>query len=222
MPVDAEQVDELVESGLEIRSYTPDLEVRSTKRGREVTGIAVPWDVETEIDEYLIEGFRRGAMDHQFPAAHRVAFSREHIKLGGSLIGRGLEMRNDAAGLWVKLLASRTPLGEETAQLLDDKALRQLSVAFEPRRRVVTRSAAQVRNRAGQLVDSRGRSTVWRTRVDLREVAVVMEGAYGDLAAALAVRHKKQEEEPRPGLVEAQQTLDKWRPLPVPPAPPYA
>lgn len=207
MPVlDDQAVEDLLDSGLQVRQFTPDLEVRETKKGRVVRGISVPWDVEAEIDEWLIEGFRRGVVDHQLDSAHRVAFARGHMNLGGVLIGRGLQMRNDAAGLYTEMLASRTPVGEETVELIKDGALRHQSVAFQPRLREASPS---------KLVE--GRTAIWRTKIDLKEVAMVLEGAYGDLAAAMSVRHKQDAETVRPGLVEAQRVIDQLPPLPAPP-----
>lgn len=182
-----------------VRSWQPDLEVRSTAKGRSIVGIAVPWDVEEEIDPYLVEGFRAGAFDHQFGAFHRIKLSREHITLGGQLIGRGMEARNDAAGLWVQMLVARTPLGDETLALVEDGALSHLSVGYLARQ---SRPAPSTRYR--------GRDTQWRLRGDLVEVAVVLEGAYGDLASATGVRAR----DTRPGIHEAQRVLDSLPLLP--------
>jgi len=187
---------------LQIRSFTPDLEVRSSAKGRTVVGIAVPWDVETELDPYLIEGFRRGAFDHQLEAFYRVKLSREHIIKGGILIGRGLQARNDAKGLYVEMLASRTAVGEETLQLVQDGALADLSVAFWPRQQT----------KAPSLL-IRGRDAVWRTKGQLEEVAVVLEGQYAraGFESALGVRSAQPA---RPGINEAQRVLDEWPLLP--------
>jgi HK97 family phage prohead protease len=207
VPLDDDVVEEFLDSGVHVRQFSTDLEVRESRKGRIVRGIAVPWDVEAEIDEWLIEGFRRGAFDHQFGSEFRVAFGRNHINLGGTLIGRGQEFRNDAKGLYVEMLTSRTPVGEETVELVRDRALRYMSVAFQPR---LNKPAPS------QLVANR--TAIWRTKGDIREVAMVLEGAYGDLAEALGVRHKADADTPRPGLVEAQRALDELRPLPAPPA----
>ncbi len=80
-------------------------------------------------------------------------------------------MRDDAAGLYVELRASRTPVGDETLELVKDGALDQLSIMFRER---------QNRRLAGGVTE--------RVKADLAEVAVVMQGAYGDLAAAVGVR----------------------------------
>lgn len=153
------------------RSFRPDLQVRSGGDGRTIMGIAVPYNAPTRIDNQLVEQFARGAFNHQIREASRVKFAREHMMLGGTLIGAASLLRDDAAGLYVELRASRTPIGDETLELVKDGALNQLSVMFLER---------QNRRLAGGVTE--------RVKADLREVAVVMEGAYGDLATAVGVR----------------------------------
>jgi HK97 family phage prohead protease len=153
------------------RSFAPDLEVRSSGDGRTVYGIAVPWAAPTKIDDELVEQFARGAFNHQLRAAGRVKFEREHVELGGTLIGALTTMRDDAAGLYVEMRASRTPVGDETLELIKDGALDQLSIKFRER---------QNRRLAGGITE--------RVKAHLAAVAVVMEGAYGDKAMAAGVR----------------------------------
>lgn len=153
------------------RSFRPDLEVRSSGDGRTIYGIAVPYNAPTRIDDQLVEQFERGAFNHQLGAAHRVKFAREHVLLGGVLIGAASAMRDDASGLYVELRASKTPVGDETLELVRDGALNQLSIMFRER---------QNRNLAGGITA--------RVKADLHEVAVVMEGAYGELASAVGIR----------------------------------
>ena len=153
------------------RSFAPDLQVRSGGDGRTIFGIAVPWDAPTRINDSLVETFARGAFNHQLRDPSRVKFAREHVVLGGTLIGAAVALRDDAAGLYVELRASRTPVGEETLELVKDGALDQLSIAFRER---------QNRRLGGGVTE--------RVKADLNEVAVVMEGAYGELAAAAGVR----------------------------------
>jgi HK97 family phage prohead protease len=153
------------------RSFTPDLEVRAGGDGRTVFGIAVPWNAPTRIDDVLVEQFARGAFSHQLRSASRVKFEREHVELGGTLIGALSLMRDDPAGLYVEMRASRTPVGDETLELIKDGALDQLSIKFRER---------QNRKLAGGITE--------RVRADLAAVAVVMEGAYGHLATTAGVR----------------------------------
>jgi len=159
-----------------IRTFQPDLEVRSAAQGgdgRTIFGIAVPWNAPQRIDDKLIEQFARGAFSHQLRAANRVRTAREHVQLGGSLIGVTTLLRDDAAGQYWEARISKTPLGDETLELVKDGALSHLSVAFRER-------PGGNRRLPGGVVE--------RTRADLMEVAVVMQGAYGDLAMASGVR----------------------------------
>jgi HK97 family phage prohead protease len=156
------------------RSFSPDLEVRSGGDGRTIFGIAVPYNAPTRIDDSLVETFARGAFNHQLNRPNRVKFAREHVLLGGEIIGAASMLRDDAAGLYVELRAARTAKGDETLELVKDGALDQLSIMFRE---------AKNRRLAGGVVE--------RQTADLREVAVVMEGAYGELAAAAGVRSKQ-------------------------------
>ncbi len=164
-----------------IRSFAPQLEIRSTAKGgdgRTIEGIAVPYGSPQRIDSTLVEQFARGAFNAQINAPNRVRFSREHMSLGGSLIGRAVELRDDAAGLWGAWRVSATTAGDETLTLVEDGVLDELSVGFRERQ-----------NR--RLADG----TIERVRAHLVEVSLVLEGAYGRGAMVSAVR-------------EAQDTLD--------------
>lgn len=156
------------------RSFAPDLQVRSGGDGRTIYGIAVPWNAPTRIDDSLVEQFARGAFSHQLAKPSRVKFAREHVLLGGEIIGAASMLKDDAAGLYVELRAARTPRGDETLELVKDGALDQLSIMFRE---------AKSRRLAGGVTE--------RVTADLREVAVVMEGAYGELAAAAGVRSRQ-------------------------------
>ena len=158
-------------SGTHYRSFRPDLEVRSRGDGRTIFGIVVPYNAPTRIDERLVEQFARGAFNHQLKEPSRVKLSREHVLLGGALIGAGSLFRDDAAGLYGELRASKTPIGDETLELVKDGALNHLSIMFEER---------QNRRLSGGVTE--------RVTAALREVAVVMQGAYGELATAAGVR----------------------------------
>lgn len=157
-----------------IRAFTPELEIRASAKGgdgRTVVGIAVPYGTRQRIDSTLVESFARGAFNHQLNAPNRVKFSREHLSYGGALIGRAMELRDDAAGLWGAWRVSATPLGDETLELVKDGALDELSVGFMERQ-----------NR--RLDDG----TIERVKADLVEVSLVLQGAYGRSALVSAVR----------------------------------
>lgn len=153
------------------RAFTPDLEVRSGGDGRTIVGIAVPYNRAQRIDARLVEQFAPAAFRAQLGAVHRVRFAREHVKLGGALIGRTMLLRDDAAGLYGEWRVSRTVLGDETLELIKDGALRELSIGF---------LEGQNRRLAGGVTE--------RVTATLTEVAVVVQGAYGDGATVAAVR----------------------------------
>lgn len=161
------------------RSYRPDLEVKSGGDGRTIYGIAVPWGAPTRINKDLVEEFVSGAFDHQIRDPRRVKYAREHMLLGGELIGALSLMRNDALGLYTEMRVSRTPKGDETLELVRDGALNELSIWFEPR---------QDRRAAGGVLQ--------RVKAHLREVASVLQGAYGELATTAGVRSAAQFAEP--------------------------
>jgi HK97 family phage prohead protease len=163
------------------RAYLPELEiVRSADggSGRDVEGILVPYGKRQFIHEGLTEMFAESAFRHQIAAMHRVHFAREHVQLGGSPIGRIMEAREDAKGLRGTMRVSATELGDETLTLIADGVLTELSVGFIPRR-------------DRRLADG----TVERTKADLTEIAVVLNGAYGQGAKVLAVRSEQEQDD---------------------------
>jgi HK97 family phage prohead protease len=172
------------------RSYQPDLEVKSGGDGRTIYGIAVPFNAPTRIGPDLVEQFSRGAFNHQLAAPQRVKFAREHMALGGELIGAASVLRDDPAGLYGEWRVSRTPTGDATLELVRDGALDQLSIAF--------------RSRQHQIMPG---GVVNRTKADLSEVAVVLAGAYGELATAGGVRSLSAGY-PSPGLPVSAELLD--------------
>lgn len=156
------------------RPVSADLEVRSSGGQRTIVGIAVPYGVPQRINARLTEQFRRGAFAAQINAAHRIVFTRDHYgdgTLGGHIIGKATLLRDDAAGLYGEFRVSRTMVGDETLELVRDNVLTDLSIGF----------------REGQNA-SLGGGIVERVTAELREVAVVPEGAYGERALVTAVR----------------------------------
>src|SRR5690606_11874528 len=156
------------------RSFTPDLEIRSAAQGgdgRTIVGLAVPYGQAVRIDAHLTEQFARGAFKAQLRAAARIPFTRDHMAHGGTLIGKSLLLRDDPAGLYGEWRVSRTAAGEETLELVRDGVLDQLSIGFR-----------EGQNR--RLKDG----TIERVSAELREVSVVLHGAYGELATVSGVR----------------------------------
>lgn len=157
-------------SDRQYRTFGSELEVRSNSDGRTIYGIAVPWGVPKRITGNLVEQWASGAFDHQLRSVRRIRFAREHVDLGGTLIGTLTDMRNDAAGQYVELRAARTPLGDETIELAKEGAL-DLSIGFHER---------QNRRLPGGITE--------RVTADMFEVAAVVEGAFGELAMPAGVR----------------------------------
>lgn len=167
----------------QFRTFAPCLEVRTgaNQDGRTIYGIAVPWNAPMRINDGLVEEFAPGAFDHQIRAHRgqlgapvmRISYAREHLPLGGKLIGRVSMMRNDTAGQYVELRVAKTPDGDETLELVREGALPHLSVGFRERHDGNLRKAGGV---------------VCRTKADMFEIASTLEGAYGDLAMAAGVR----------------------------------
>lgn len=179
----------------EFRELPPgQLEIRAAKDGgsdgRTVYGIAVPYNQKMRIDSTLTEMFVRGAFDEQVNAGRfggRVPYARNHLAHGGSVIGKTLLLRDDAAGLYGEWRVSNTPLGNETLELLKDGALDQQSIGFRDQA-------------GGHRRESDG--TVTRTKSMLTEVAVVVRGAYGEHAAVAGVRHESGQPCPTCGHAE--------------------
>lgn len=167
------------------RTFDAELSLRAAGAGgdgRTVHGIAVPYGVPQYIYDGLTEEFVRGAFDHQLRAANRVRLSREHVDLGGSLIGAVRTLEDKPDGLHFSARVSKTVAGDETLELIKDGALRQVSIGFRERPHGNRRTDGNV---------------IQRTAADLFEVALVMEGAYGEQAELAGVRSRQGSIDPR-------------------------
>lgn len=71
-----------------------------------------------------------GAFDASLAGGHTVRFLRQHDH--SKVLGTVLELKADAHGLHGRFKISRTPLGEETYQLLKDGALDSFSIGYLP------------------------------------------------------------------------------------------
>lgn len=167
------------------RTFDADLSLRSTgagSDGRTVFGRAVPYNTPQFIYDGLTEEFVSGAFDHQLRAANRVRAAREHVQLGGVLIGAARSLRDEPDGLYFEARVSKTVAGDETLELIHDKALRQVSIGFRERPHGNRRTSSNV---------------IQRTAADLFEIAFVMDGAYGEDAEVAGVRSRQQHVDPR-------------------------
>jgi HK97 family phage prohead protease len=199
------------------RPVDADLEIMRAEQGgsdgRTVFGILVPWNHPQRIDATLTEQFERGSADHVIAAgergrapgglpAYRMHFAREHVRQGGSPVGRTCLLRDDSAGLYGEWRVSATPTGDELLELIKDGVYRELSVGF--------RAAPQWSRR---MVDG----TLSRTRFDPFEAAAVLRGAYADAAFVGGVRDESDELAglARDRLTRARAVLADW-PMPMP------
>lgn len=163
-------------SAMQIRSFTPELEVSVKGSKREIEGIAVPYFRPVKIYEGLTEQFEPAVVEHQRSAMHRIKASHEHALLGGVLVGHTIHMEDTAEGLFWRSKIAKTRDGDDVLGLVEAGSLEHLSVGFrEP-----------IRSR--RLAGPNGEVITSRVRVDLYEVAFTREGAYGELATIGGVR----------------------------------
>ena len=176
-------------AGQLFRRFKTDLEVVRAKGSaddRIVKGIAVPWDVEISVDGWLTESFRRGVADHQNNPGglQRIKFSSEHMYLGGKAVGVTRKLRNDSAGLYGEWYVSETRDGDDALTYALDNVMDQLSVGFRERPDGNEWPIDPATGRPS------GRKVI-RKKVDLFEVALVPEGAYGTGATVTGFRAAK-------------------------------
>lgn len=155
---------------MELRSFATELELRSASK-RILCGILVPYGVDQWIDDELTERFEPGVCAHQFRSAHRIMLSHQHSNVPGfTPLGRAVELRDEPGGLYGELRIAPSMLGDHFLSLAKEGDLKQWSVGFIPERDVQD-----------------GNVTV-RMKATVKEVALVQEGAYGELASVGAVR----------------------------------
>lgn len=162
-------------AGVEVRGYLePEFEILREAQGgdgRTIVGVLVPYGVRQQITSSLTESFRAGAAAHIVARPKLVRFAHEHVKLGGKVIGRAVELREDAIGLIGHLRASKTAAGDEALELVRDGVIDELSIGF--------RAVRDQRHPDG---------LVERVRVDILEAALVLQGAYGQAARITGMR----------------------------------
>jgi HK97 family phage prohead protease len=152
-----------------------DVEIRTVAGKRELRGIIVPFNTAQRIDSRLTERFLPGVFRKQLAAPHRIPLFRDHEMHGGTLIGKALELREDAAGQYGAFRVAPTLAGDEALALVEDGALNQWSIGF---REGQNRRAPD--------------GTVERVSAILTETAIVLRGAYGDEAAIHEVREEQE------------------------------
>lgn len=154
-----------------------DLELRGSD-GRTVVGLAVPFDVPTEIRDPMgsyVESFKRGAfartLAERGAARVKLVAVHDYRKLP---LGRLTQAVEDTAGLRIEARISATAAGDEALELVRDGALDSFSIGFAPV--------------AGGDRWSRDRTSVERIEVRLHEVSLVPFPAY-ETALIAGVRH---------------------------------
>ncbi|MDR3067993.1 MAG: HK97 family phage prohead protease, partial [Cellulomonas sp.] len=161
---------------LAVREFT----VRATSPDRaEFTGIAVPWDDEVQISDWL--------------GSYTETFARSSIATEGDVlvfwrhrepIGVVTSHRDTDDGWEVTATLSPTSLGADAATLLRDGVISSLSVGFRPVEQITR-------------IDGDGAEHVTRTRVIAREVSLVPNPAYPG-AEITSVRHQPTQGDPMP------------------------
>jgi len=159
---------------MEIRSFSPEIEIRSAAK-RLLCGIVVPYGINQRINETLIERFEKGVFRNLCRAAHRVLLRDGHSQVPGSVrIGKGVQFREDDAGLYAEFRVVEGNVGDHFLSLAREGVIREWSIGFRP-------DASRMD----------GRVTV-HTKATMFETAIVEEGAYGERAAIEAVRRAKE------------------------------
>lgn len=155
---------------MEYRIHSEPLELRSATQ-RLVCGRLVPFGHDQRINDSLIERFERGAFNHQLRSPNRVGFHHLHSNNPGATpIGHGVLLRDEAEGLYGEFKVAASTIGDHFLAMAREGMLSQWSIGFVPDR------------------ERRDGATTVYTRANLFELALVPEGAYGELAAVAAVR----------------------------------
>jgi len=101
-------------------------EVKAADDGWEVAGYASTWD--RDLGDDVVHP---GAFKASLASGQKVRFLYAHD--AAQPLGRPLELREDATGLFGRFRISRTRLGQDVHTLLSDGALDSFSIGFIPR-----------------------------------------------------------------------------------------
>lgn len=158
------------------REFAADIAIRSDGTGRTVHGLIVPYEREARVSDggpFYWETFARGAFAEDIAGRGgnfgRVKFLYQHDHRNP--LGRAVELRDDAAGVYGAFRISATSRGDEVLEMLRDGTLDAFSVGFaavEPTLDAPIPSDLRVR----------------RHKALLRETSVVTFAAYEDAAVA--------------------------------------
>lgn len=120
-----------------IRDFVADIEIRSDGSGRTVHGILVPYNTVARVSDggpSYEEMFAPGAFQRDIEARNGdfrgVKFLYQHNH--DEPIGRAVELRDDAAGLFGAFRVAKTAKGDEVLELLREGVLDSFSIGFRP------------------------------------------------------------------------------------------
>jgi HK97 family phage prohead protease len=145
--------------------------------GRTIDVRIVPYGERALVDdgfgEYT-EEFSRGAFDEQLAAGHRlkVWLNFQHERGIGSVIGKGISLREESDGLYGSFRAFEHADGDKALLLVREEMLDSVSLEFKPKKGGTIRTAEGI---------------VRRIKAHLDAVALCRVGAYSG-AKVLAVR----------------------------------
>lgn len=177
----------MVERQIHYRSFEPDIELRdSPTDGLTVTGLVVPYNIETEITELQNGGpvsyrevFRPGAFQRAERRPTVVSLTYNHDVTLANRLGYCRRIWDDARGLMIEARLDRSS-ADKARDILTGSHCR-FSVGF-----------ASLVPRAGT---ERGGTLVERRAVLLDHIAAVADPAYAD-TAVLAIRAEGDDGEP--------------------------
>jgi HK97 family phage prohead protease len=159
-----------------IRDYVADIEIRSDGTGRTVHGILVPYNTVARVSDggpAYEEMFAPGAFARDIEARagdfRKVKFLYQHQH--DEPIGRAVELRDDASGLFGAFRVAKTAKGDEVLELLREGVLDSFSIGFRP-----------IDPAPGDPI-SVGEPVI-RTKAGLRETSVVTFPAYSGALVA--------------------------------------
>lgn len=120
-----------------IRDFVADIEIRSDGTGRTVHGILVPYNTPARVSDggpAYEEMFAPGAFARDIEARNGdyrgVKFLYQHQH--DEPIGRAVELRDDASGLFGAFRVAKTSKGDEVLELLREGVLDSFSIGFRP------------------------------------------------------------------------------------------
>lgn len=103
---------------LEFKSASVDIDARTFE------GYASTWDKDL-VDDIILPGAFKKTIEQKF-STKQIKVLWQH----NAPLGMPTEMREDAAGLWVKGRISKTALGDEALELMRDGVVSSMSIGF--------------------------------------------------------------------------------------------